>query len=64
MSLLEFYSSLIEMGWVSLYMGLVPLLIIVIFMEYTNLGKYAQIFWTLILWILSPTILWLFGLVI
>ena len=49
MSLLEFYSSLIEMGWVSLYMGLVPLLIIVIFMENTNLGKYAQIVWTLIL---------------
>lgn len=60
MSLVEFYSDLFPGSFTTWYIGSAILLVIIIIVGDTDLSWINKIIWTIVLWLLSPAIYWIF----
>ena len=55
----EVYVTTFSGGWASFLIGITIAIVIYIFMDYTNLSNREQLFWGIILWLLSPLLFFL-----
>ena len=62
-SLLDFYSELFPGNLATWMIGSTVLLVIIIFVGNTNLSWINKIIMTILLWLLSPAIVWMFRLI-
>jgi hypothetical protein len=60
MSLIEFYSALFPGSVATWMIGGTVLLVIIIFVGEADLSLFEKIIWTIVLWLLSPAIYWIF----